>query len=535
MNIKISTLAFTLLLLVGTTGCMRDFLDRSPYGSVDDGTFFTQKEHANLAAIGGYSTLLHFNKHWADAQLELGMTDDFSPNGFADATPFYGATFNPANGDIVNGMWSRGFSAIAELSKSIQGIEKMDSSIIKDEEKAMYISELKFIRAFWYFRLLRFYGDLPLRASAVQDPTEEDQVMMPLTPKEKLISDLIVPDLIQASQNLPDRWPDESYNRATKGAALATLIEVYVYSKEYDKAIEAGKKVESLGYTLLDDPNNVLRVDYEGNPELIFSVGHGAAAETYREYYYGTVEEVKGKGRIMRGDSYSGNYFYPSQDLINAYEMIDGTKPGASSLYNPTESWKYRDPRFDATFYTPMDELTTDKGATLMWTKEMLDNHETGYDIQKRGVYYGESTWHKRKDFVLIRLPRVYLLMAEAYALKSSPDYSAASRYIEKVRSRARAFALAHPDKYIPAGLSADQVLPPHKITSREEALAALDYENRVEFFTEDCYRYYDLKRWGTLQTKWPKVGNFVWSDKFFDLPYPSSETDVNKNIKQSW
>lgn len=530
-----SHILLCLLFLIGSTSCMEHFLDRSPYGSLDGTTFFTQKEHANLAAIAGYSTLQKFNSHWADAQLELGMSDDFSPNGLADASPFYGATFSPSEGNVVNGMWQKGFSAIAQVSKSIERIEGMDSSIIPDADKAKYLSELKFIRAFWYFRLIRFYGDLPLRSSAVEDPTDDGQVMMPLTPKEKLLSDLVIPDLIQASKSLPAKWSNEEYNRATKGAALATLVEVYVYTKEYDKAIEAGKQVESLGYRLLDDPNNVLRVDYEGNSELIFSVGHGAPAGTRREFYYGTTEDVKDKGRIMRGDTYSGDYFYPSRDLVSSFEMIDGSKPEESSLYDPNESWKNRDPRFDATFYTPMDELTTAKGVTLMWTPDLLVNKETGYDIQKRGIYYGENTWNFRKDFVLIRLPRVYLLMAEAYALKSAPDYASAGTYIEKVRSRARRFALAHPDKYIPSGLSADQVLPPHRITSRQEALAALDYENRVEFFTEDCYRYFDLKRWDTLKVKWPMVGNFVWNDKFTNLPYPSSETNINKNITQTW
>lgn len=524
-----------LLILIGTTGCMENFLDRSPFGSVDGTTFFTKKEHADLAAIAGYSTLLKFNNHWADAQLELGMSDDFSPNGLADASPFYEATFSPSEGNVVNGMWKRGFSAIAQVSKSIERIEGMDSSIISDQDRAKYLSELKFIRAFWYFRLIRFYGDLPLRASAVEDPTDDVQVMMPLTPKEDLLSKLVIPDLIAASQNLPERWPDEYYNRATKGAALATLVEVYVYTKQYQEAIAAGKQVETLGYSLLDDPNNVLRVDYEGNPELIFSVGHGQPAGTYREFYYGTTEDIKDKGRIMRGDTYSGDYFYPSRDLVGSFEMIDGTSPETSPLYDPSASWKYRDPRFDVTFYTPMDELTTSKGVSLMWDASLLVNKETGYDIQKRGIYYGENNWNFRKDFVLIRLPRVYLLMAEAYALQSSPDYASASTYIEKVRSRARRYALAHPDKYIPEGLSADQVLPPHRIASREEALAALDYENRVELFTEDCYRYYDLKRWDTLKVKWPMVGNFVWNDKFANLPYPSSETNINKNIQQTW
>ena len=138
-----------------------------------------------------------------------------------------------------------------------------------------------------------------------------------------------------------------------------------------------------------------------------------------------------------------------------------------------------------------------------------------------------------RADMHMMRLPRVYLHMAEAYALKNNPDYEKCSQYVEKVRNRARQFALAHKDKYVPAGLTDDKVLPPFVINSVETAMKAIDYESRVEFFTEDCIRYYDLKRWGTLKDVWPvKIGG-VWSDKLYDLPYPSSELSSNHKLQQ--
>ena len=180
-----------------------------------------------------------------------------------------------------------------------------------------------------------------------------------------------------------------------------------------------------------------------------------------------------------------------------------------------------------------MDEVTTTKNVTMNWKQEWLVNKQTGFDIQKRGVYYGEDTWNMRADMHMMRLPRVYLHMAEAYALKNNPDYEKCSQYVEKVRNRARQFALAHKDKYVPAGLTDDKVLPPFVINSVETAMKAIDYESRVEFFTEDCIRYYDLKRWGTLKDVWPvKIGG-VWSDKLYDLPYPSSELSSNHKLQQ--
>ena len=64
-------------------------------------------------------------------------------------------------------------------------------------------------------------------------------------------------------------------------------------------------------------------------------------------------------------------------------------------------------------------------------------------------------------------------------------------------------------------------------------AMAAIDYESRVEFFTEDCIRYYDLKRWGTLKDVWPVTLGGTWEDRLFDLPYPASELSANHALTQ--
>ena len=106
----IGTLALAALL---TSSCMDGFLDRNPYGSIDETTFFTEAEHANLAAMACYSKLAKQNNHWADAQLELGMTGDFSPAGFKDASVFYLGTFNPNESNVVLGAWECAYEGIA--------------------------------------------------------------------------------------------------------------------------------------------------------------------------------------------------------------------------------------------------------------------------------------------------------------------------------------------------------------------------------------------------------------------------------------
>lgn len=521
------------LLCLSATSCMDNFLEKNPYGSIDETTFFTRQEHADLAAMACYAKLQKLNAHWADAQLELGMTGDLSSAGFKDAQPFYVGSFNPNESNLVKGIWQRAYQGIAICNKNIEGVTAMGDDLIDPETRNKHLAEMRFVRAFWYFRLIQFYGDVPLRAASVNDPTDMAQVQLPATPKDEIITNLILPDLTFAAAHLPAAWDDKYHNRATRGAANAYLCEVYLYQKDYENAIRTGEEVDKDGYALIDNPGNVLRVDYEACPEIIFSVGFGSGMETYREFYWGTIEDLGEDGRIMRGDTYSGDYFYPSRELVEFFSSIDGKDISQSPYYDPEAAWKYRDPRFDATFFTVQDEVETTTGKVLPWNPAWLVNTATGYDVQKRGVWYGDNTWNRRADIHLMLLSRVYLHLAEAYALKASPDFTRCSRYLEKVRSRARNFALAYPEKYVPAGMNSDEVLPPFRITNAQEAMKAIDYESRVELFAVDCMRYYDLKRWGTLREEWPRVGGFAWDDKLFDLPYPADELNSNKQLTQ--
>lgn len=534
-TIKINSIGLFVLVAILFTGCMDNFLERDPFGTINEKTFFTKSDHANLAAIACYAKLQHVNAHWADAQLELGMTGDFSSSGLKDAQAFYAGSFNPNESNVVKGIWQKAYQGIAVCNTNIEGVTNMSETIIDAASRNKYLAEMRFIRAFWYFRLIQFYGDVPLRTTSVSDPTDDSQVKLAATPKEQIISELILPDLKFAAQYLPASWDNAFHNRATIGAAYAYLCEVYLYQKDYENAILAGKEVEKSGFSLIDNPGNVLRVDYEACPEIIFSVGLGVGLESYREYYYGTIETLGADGRIMRGDTYSGDYFYPSHEFVNFFQTIDGKSiTEGSPYYSSAEKWKNRDPRFDATFFTVMDTIETTKGKVMQWDPKWLVNTATGFDIQKRGVWYGADTWNRQVDYHFMRLSRVYLHIAEAYALKSSPDFGKCAEYVEKVRSRARNFALANRNKFVPSGLTDDQVLPAFRIASAADAMKAIDYESRVEFFTEDCIRYFDLKRWNTLKVEWPRVGGFTWDDKLYNLPIPADELNANDQLRQN-
>ena len=171
----------------------------------------------------------------------------------------------------------------------------------------------------------------------------------------------------------------------------------------------------------MDDPGRVFHIEEENSKEIIFSVGIAEGIDKYRrELYFGSKEDLGGDlGHLMRGDTYSADYFYPSKEFVDFFQVIDGKSIKDNfSLFRCFSSMENRDPRFDGTFFTIMDEVVTTTGKKMNWRDEWLVNTPTGYDIQKRGVWYGEESWTQRVDVHLMRLPRVYLHIAEAYAYK---------------------------------------------------------------------------------------------------------------------
>uniref|UniRef100_UPI003216F69B RagB/SusD family nutrient uptake outer membrane protein n=1 Tax=uncultured Draconibacterium sp. TaxID=1573823 RepID=UPI003216F69B len=537
--LKITIVFFVVLL----TSCAEEFLDRSPYGSLNNQTFFLTEDHASQAAVACYNFIRYNNNHWALLQLELGMTDNYGTWGFGEYQDYQFAAFDVNDNPVVNGVYSRAYTGIGRCNINIQGVSAMTEEQISSEAKNKYLAEMRFIRAWWYYRLIQFYGDVPVRTEIPEDVTNKEETNIAPTAKEQIIDDVILPDLEFARDNLGVvKWSEDQTGRLTLGAVYAYLIDVNVYKGDYDAAIAAGTAFENLkdeaGYALLDDPNFVNRTDNENNSELIFVASFGPGATSYRNFYTGTKRSAgEGLGDIIRGSSYAGAYIYPSNDLLESYTMIDGTSISESPLYDASldNEYKWRDPRFDVAFFTPLDEIETyPNGIMVNWDFSMRNNTigQGGYDIQNRCIYYGSSTdyvW--QADIRYKKLSSVYLQIAEAYANKL--DWTNCEKFLEKVRSRARNYALANKSKYVPEGVADADVLPAYEIDNLTEAMAAIEYEFRVETFGDDAVRYFNLKRWGKLQ-RWAETCGWTWNQKFYDLPYPNSAVTNNTALDNS-
>ncbi len=517
---------------MGMLSSCSDFLDREPFGKLSENSFYQNLQHATYAANSCYTPLANLNGFWATGVLMFGnmCSDDASQNSSINSAYTRGA-FDPGDYYMVTGTFEYAYKGIARCNVGIEKVSQMTDDQIDPEDKKAIIGEMKFIRGFWYYHLIRLFGDVPVILKPVV-LSDETTLLPARTPVDQIIKDVIIPDLTFAAENLPETRSGVDVSRATKGAAHAFLTAVHMLSKNYAAAITEGEKVVALAnkgvYELLPDLESIYREENEFNKENIFEVSFSKDKINWASHYFGTPY-----GGFCRGQHYI-THIHPSADLRDSFSLIDGNsiKEDPNKLYNKDEFWKNRDPRFDITFYTPLDKTTHKAtGEPITFSSDMVLNKEVGVDFQKFTIWYGPEQSNIGINNILMRYANVLLYLSEAYTQTGNLEKGA--EYLNLVRTRARNYALAHPDKYNQAGLSAEKVLPNVTFNNAEEGMKFIRSERRAEFAGEN-YRGYDLRRWGIEESTWAKVQGFSWDTKMSLLPIPSSEMNVNPNLTQN-
>jgi hypothetical protein len=209
--------------------------------------------------------------------------------------------------------------------------------------------------------------------------------------------------------------------------------------------------------------------------------------------------------------------------------MKDGLLIDESPLYNPDAYWENRDPRWDATIVYPGEKWLDNKPEFNL----IGGPKRTGYAIDKYiisdngGIPQGTGG----QDWYIIRYADVLLMRAEAL-IETGNTGAEVYQLIDMVRQRVDMPKIEDVEG---AGLSSAQLTD------------ILRHERRVEFAFEDT-RFYDLKRWGTMQEAYERsaddkkpggdspilTGVEYQGERSIVLPIPQSEIDVNKALEQN-
>ncbi len=456
--------------LIFFSACSEDFLDTIKIGEQTSATFYATDDELVKAANACYAPLWHYVYNWARTDLSSYPTDESirrESNGLHEYT-FTAVDLLFSRNYRYN---YRGILIANNLIYNVDGIEK---PLVKNKElQKRVVGEAKYMRAYYYFDLVKLYGDVPL----VTKPLNADEINLARTSAD-LVYASIEQDLKDAIAVLPKKseYAATDLGRATKGAALALLVKVCVAQASpgyqgqsfYDasKWAEAKTYAEQLfaltDYSLYTGTySDIFRESTENGVESIFEV-----------QFYNSPFDTDGAFKN------NGNFTY----FLNLPWFGAGDPYGEfQNTYDLYAAFETDDPRRDQSVITNLQWAKLWGSATPV-QGDLTGLSDYKHYISKAGYLALGNTRDCPINERVIRLSDIYLLYAEAcYHTSDEPN---ARLYVNKVRERAR------------AGNSS--VLP--DVTATGTALLDAIYrERRVELCNEG-HRWHDLVRTGLLE-----------------------------------
>ena len=524
-----------------------DFLDREEDSFIDKTATFDSYNRTKQYLTYAYSLLPEgLNRFSGDALLGAATDDACFAIESSNIQQFNNGSWNAlSNPDNV---WDRYFAGIAKCCTLLENSNhiNLDISRLDPAKRVEYENNLKdirmwraeahFLRAYFNFELLKRYGPIPIIKSTLDINKDYSDTPRP-TMKE--VVEFIANDCDMAADSLeltPWRNMNDAFGRATKGAALALKSRLLLYAASplyvdfgdideankpsdatlWKAAADAAKAVIDLNqYELAPAYDDLFKNDFQ-NKEYIFVRRYPSNSDFEKSNFpvsYG------GKGGTN-----------PSQNLIDDYEMLDGTAFDWSDPVKAAHPFENRDERLLATVLMNGVLFKGKRVATYPGGADAMPNPnatKTGYYLRKflnENVNIQTGGGSDGHVVPLFRLAEIYLNYAEALNEydPTNPDIAV---YLNKIRER-----VSLPD--VPSGLT------------QEQMRTLIHHERRVELAFEE-HRFWDVRRWKVASStlgatvKGVKItqddaGNFTYSPvqveqrvfqpKMYWYPIPQSE-----------
>ena len=298
-----------------------DFLTEEPRGTENLDTYFSTPEEVESYVGGCYFQLAKGGSWWEVYNMWLisdMTTDDLwdgnttQTDSYQQVTHFQSTGYT--NGEIQN-FWRARYNGIATCNL---GLERIPDAPIDEELKKLRLAEIRFLRAFFYFDLVRNFGGVPLMT--VYGSTGVGVARS----SQDEVYDFVESELKLAAADLPERSRQASseIGRATKGAALGILGKVQLYRAKWSEAKETLKGIiDSNEYRLLDNFGDVWSVKHNNSEESLFETQQKYGGDTYN--LGGSLTIVTGC-RNGIGDGWS--WGQPTSDLENAFIAAGDTE-----------------------------------------------------------------------------------------------------------------------------------------------------------------------------------------------------------------
>ncbi len=504
---KLNTMKYTILLLITLSialgGCSDEWLnDVEPQGKLLEVNYYQSQDEMEKGLISIYNVFK--NQYWQGVWSSWYMLSSLPSDdalavggGRADRPEFWEA-YDYATTPISSGLvqvWNRPYYGIYRANVIIDRVDPNGGDINK-----VMIAEAKMLRAYFYFELVRYFGEVPL-IDHVLTPAEFDQAKV----SKEEIFELIVQDLKDASVYLPKRWTGANAYRMTKYAAHGLLGKTYMYMASpffniqgadyYELAKTELKKVIDEGdYTLEPDYNMIWWYGNEFNNETLIEMSYGYTESdgwgNGGDITSNVIQQLQGPRGINSNDTLSAGWGFDmvTQNLVDEYRTQgDSVRLHGTAL----AEWQMRE-----------------------WGINSFDVQEdySGFYSNKRATWKllnpGSAPWGWSNNERILRLADIYLLYAEA--LNQTGDDATARTYVDIVRTRSNLGSITE--------VESSQSL---------DLFAAIKLERRLEL-AQEGQRFFDLIRWNDAETV---LGSAGYTEKNAHYPIPQEEIDNSNGV----
>ena len=464
-------------LAIALTGC-RDYLTEIEPGTTLLNDFFTSTAAAKQNVTGCYVPLMweYNNTYLSEWFIGDIVSDDALKGGgstsdMADAYDMENWRTTSQNTLLLD-FYRAQYQGIARCNLAIKYISQMEigtDSIFTPTMKNNLLGEAHYLRAYYYFRLVRVFAGVPITTEVIDN---SDNWGVPRASTEQVYN-LIMEDLTKANHMLQLRsaMTAEDLGRATKGAAQAMLLKVNLYmaSPYWNKQLTQDPATyyaaaKQWGDSIIASGEYSLCPNYEDNFTLAGENGQESVFEIqYMEVPWGDYGE---------GFGFTAGSF--TQILTRSRSSLIG---GGWGFNHPTQNlydeFEAGDIRRDVAILNPADSLIETPSVEIYLGSRYLNNKYGMYrDPASQGGGYGKWSLHATRGPLnnrQIRYADVLLMYAEACL--GAGDEATARAYINKVRQRVGLADVATADN------------------------ATLRHERRVELAMEG-HRWFDLVRW---------------------------------------
>jgi len=496
--------------------CKKDFIELYPDDEIGVADFYKTEAQFRMALTAAYVPLrdLMDNDYYINEMRSDNTHYEFYSSNRGTAYTMRESiadfTDDPSN-NYSNAVY---FHCYKTISRANMILDRIDGGTLSDAAKNDIVGQAKFLRAWNFFKLVRYFGAVPL---FIHEVTEAEQAFLPRSSVADVYAQ-IVDDAKDAIEKLakPVFTSNKQTGQATKGSATMLLAEVYMELKKYAEAETLLNTLPGMGYDLLAKYSDVFSTANKNSKESIFEIQYleGLVGGQQSNFIYVFLPRSSNTMLItgVKTDNGGiGGWNTPTQDMINAYEAGDTRKDAsiavAEGTYNASNIFTFSANK-SIINYTPAAGKVG-----VPYIKKYLNVHTNPNNTNDNWPIY--------------RYADALLLLAEALNLQGK----SAEALVPLNKVRVRAFGSAS-----------------YNITTTDAAALSdiIAHERRVELAFEN-HRWHDLVRTGKAievmnahgiklkqQYSYLPANSYQVDKNRLLYPIPQSERELNVDLTQN-